>query len=111
MKEALDEGVRAPIRQAKFREGVECGPLLGRASAIPFPHAWHSRSAVRFRLGLRIEFMVVDVAQPAVQDLIPHDEQRPICSWISDVREGRENPVSALPFRIWVPDRPEAAAR
>src|SRR5207249_9287310 len=76
MKEALDKGVRTLIREAECREEVERVPLLGRASSIPSPHPRHPDSAVRFRLGLRIEFLVVDVAQPAVEDLVSQGEQR-----------------------------------
>src|SRR2546429_8313633 len=111
MKEPLDKSVRALIREAECREEVERVPLLGRASSIPSPHPGPPDSAVRFRLGLRIEFLVVDVAQPAVEDLVSQGEQRPIGTGVSDVREGRQDPMSSLPLRIRVPDRSEAAAQ
>ena len=60
--------------------------------------------SVGFRFRGRIEFPVIDIAEPSIEEPIPEWEQGATRARIADVRQAREDPMGALPLGVGVSD-------
>jgi len=111
MDQSLDQVVCTTICNAELRQEVESIPLLRGASAIPPADPWDASPSVRLGQGLRVVFVVKGLAQPTVQDLIPHREQGSVSSGMPEVGEARQDPVRSPPFRIRIALRRQISSR
>src|SRR5437870_6687128 len=104
MKKSFGKVIRALVRNPQFLEEVEGVALLRGTSSISPPDPGNPLFSVGFRFRGRIEFPVIDIAEPSIKEPIPEWEQGATRARIADVRQAREDPMGALPLGVGVSD-------
>src|SRR2546422_9871441 len=103
VKEALNEGFRAVVRNAEPRHGVKRVPLLRGAPAVATLHDRDPSPPIGFRAGAGLPLVEVGRAQPMLHQAVANRMEGRVALRVTEVRETCEDPVDALPLVVDAP--------